>query len=185
MEDMPGSKVVACLTLRTTTWNLKTTTTTKTKAQTWHRAISSDWFAGILSQSSCCGSSSAPASRGFWPQNAHILRDTQKDRYWQPGLRSQAGYIQGNEEEGEQRNSNLQGTTKIILTGGKRRWQRKEACLGETCTRECFLQSALPCARDAGFPSFLLNATTSILRLKAPGSGLITAISVELPDTVL
>ena len=35
---------------------------------TWHRGSVSDWFAGTRTRSSCCGSSSALAGHGFWPQ---------------------------------------------------------------------------------------------------------------------
>lgn len=45
---------------------------------TSHRVIFSDWFAAILTQSSCCGSSSALAGHGFWPQSAHTLQEKNK-----------------------------------------------------------------------------------------------------------
>ena len=48
------------------------------KRPTSRKAISFDWFAGILTQSSCCGSSSVPAGHGFWPQNARTLQDENK-----------------------------------------------------------------------------------------------------------
>ena len=39
-----------------------------TLSPTWHRGNASDWFAGIRTRSSCCGSSSALVGHGFWPQ---------------------------------------------------------------------------------------------------------------------